>query len=124
MVCVVLIRDIGAPTYLVSPVDFATNPQSLFLTLSRYKIKDTYATGQMLDYAMSAMQGKGFALHELKNMMISTDSRPRVDLCKRKQLIHRKVALLTAMAQSKRFAYTLQQLVWIELPSIPFIPTS
>ncbi|KAL8768519.1 MAG: hypothetical protein Q9203_005743, partial [Teloschistes exilis] len=77
---------VGAPTYLVSPVDFATNPQSLFLTLSRYKIKDTYATGQMLDYAMSAMQGKGFALHELKNMMISTDSRPRVDLFQKVRL--------------------------------------
>ena len=55
---------------------------SLFLTLSRYKIKDTYATGQMLDYAMSTMPGKGFALHELKNMMISNEGRPRVDVCK------------------------------------------
>ncbi|KAL9592095.1 MAG: hypothetical protein Q9179_007062 [Wetmoreana sp. 5 TL-2023] len=72
---------VGAPTYLVSPVDFASNPQSLFLTLSRYKIKDTYATGQMLDHAMNMMPGKGFALHELKNMMISTEARPRVDLC-------------------------------------------
>lgn len=77
-----LTGDEGAPTYLVSPVDFASNPQSLFLTLSRYKIKDTYATGQMLDYAMNAMPGKGFALHEVKNMMISTEGRPRVDLCK------------------------------------------
>lgn len=74
--------SIGAPTYLVSPVDFASNPMSLFLTLSRYKIKDTYATGQMLDHAMNTMPGKGFALHELKNMMISTEGRPRVDLCK------------------------------------------
>lgn len=124
MVCVLLTRGLGAPTYLVSPVDFATNPQSLFLTLSRYKIKDTYATGQMLDYAMSAMQGKGFALHELKNMMISTDSRPRVDLCKCKQSVPREVVLLTAMPQSKRSGYTLPQQVWIGQPSIPFIPTS
>ena len=72
----------GAPTYLVSPVDFAANPQSLFLTLSRYKIKDTYATSQMLDHAMGTMAGKGFTLHELKNMMISTEGRPRVDVCK------------------------------------------
>lgn len=72
----------GAPTYLVSPVDFASNPLSLFLTLSRYKIKDTYATGQMLEHAMNSMQGKGFTLHELKNMMISTEGRPRVDVCK------------------------------------------
>lgn len=73
---------VGAPTYMVSPVDFASNPQSLFLTLSRYKIKDTYATGQMLDHAMATMPGKGFTLHELKNMMISTEGRPRVDVCK------------------------------------------
>ena len=72
---------IGAPTYLVSPVDFASNPSSLFLTLSRYKIKDTYATSQMLDHAMNTMPGKGFTLHELKNMMISTEGRPRVDVC-------------------------------------------
>lgn len=65
----------------MSPVDFASSPQSLFLTLSRYKIKDTYATGQMLDHAMGNMPGKGFALHELKNMMISTEGRPRADLC-------------------------------------------
>lgn len=66
----------------MSPVDFASNPQSLFLTLSRYKIKDTYATSQMLDYAMMKMPGKGFTLHELKNMMISVEGRPRVDVCK------------------------------------------
>ena len=73
---------VGAPTYLVSPVDFAQNPFSLFMTLSRYKIKDTYATGQMLDHAMSVIPGKGFTLHELKNLMITTEGRPRVDVCK------------------------------------------
>ena len=73
----------GAPTYLVSPVDFAQNPTSLFVTLARYKIKDTYATALMLDYAVSAMTAKGFQLQELKNLMIATDGRPRVDLCKR-----------------------------------------
>ena len=77
---------VGAPTYLVSPVDFASNPLSLFTTLSRYKIKDTYATGQMLDHAMNSMQGKGFTLHELKNMMISTESRPRVDVFQKVRL--------------------------------------
>lgn len=77
---------VGAPTYLVSPVDFAGNPQSLFLTLSRYKIKDTYATSQMLDHAMNSMPGKGFNLHELKNMMISTEGRPRVDVFQKVRL--------------------------------------
>ena len=77
---------VGAPTYLVSPVDFASNPQSLFLTLSRYKIKDTYATSQMLDHAMNSMPGKGFNLHELKNLMISTEGRPRVDVFQKVRL--------------------------------------
>jgi acyl-CoA synthetase (AMP-forming)/AMP-acid ligase II len=77
----------GAPTYLVSPVDFASNPQSLFLTLSRYKIKDTYATSQMLDHAINTMPGKGFTLHELKNLMISAEGRPRVDVCKSRSIM-------------------------------------
>lgn len=77
---------IGTPTYLLSPVEFAQNPLSLFLILSRYKIKDTYATPQMLDHAMAVMAGKGFTLHELKNMMISSESRPRVDIFKKVRL--------------------------------------
>ncbi|CAL3965084.1 unnamed protein product [Diplocarpon coronariae] len=77
---------VGAPTYLVSPVEFAQNPISLFLTLSRYKIKDTYATPQMLDHAMAIMPGKGFALHELKNMMISAEGRPRIDVFQKVRL--------------------------------------
>ncbi|OTB07970.1 hypothetical protein M426DRAFT_71418 [Hypoxylon sp. CI-4A] len=77
---------IGTPTYLLSPVEFAQNPMSLFLTLSRYKIKDTYATPQMLDHAMNTMPGKGFTMHELKNMMISADGRPRVDVFQKVRL--------------------------------------
>ncbi|TDZ54459.1 Uncharacterized protein CTRI78_v006337 [Colletotrichum trifolii] len=77
---------IGTPTYLLSPVEFAQNPMSLFVTLSRYKIKDTYATPQMLDHAMAVMPGKGFTLHELKNLMISAESRPRVDVFQKVRL--------------------------------------
>jgi acyl-CoA synthetase (AMP-forming)/AMP-acid ligase II len=77
---------IGTPTYLLSPVEFAQNPLSLFLILSRYKIKDTYATPQMLDHAMTFMAGKSFSLHELKNMMISADGRPRVDVFQKVRL--------------------------------------
>ncbi|TPX13825.1 uncharacterized protein E0L32_005769 [Thyridium curvatum] len=77
---------IGTPTYLLSPVDYAQNPVSLFHILSRYKIKDTYATSQMLDFAMASMQGKGFKLHELKNMMISAEGRPRVDVFQKVRL--------------------------------------
>lgn len=88
---------VGAPTYLVSPVDFATSPQSLFVTLSRYKIKDTYATTQMLDYTMSAMVAKGFSLHEMRNMMIAMEARPRTD-------IYQKVRLHFASAGLDRTA--------------------
>ncbi|KAI1325175.1 acyl-CoA ligase [Xylariaceae sp. FL0255] len=77
---------IGTPTYLLSPVEYAQNPISLFLTLSRYKIKDTYATPQMLDHAMNTMPGKGFTLHELKNMMITAESRPREDVFQKVRL--------------------------------------
>ncbi|KAL2752902.1 hypothetical protein ACRALDRAFT_1044917 [Sodiomyces alcalophilus JCM 7366] len=77
---------IGTPTYLLSPVEFAQSPASLFVSLSRYKIKDTYATPQMLDHAMAMMQGKGFTLHELRNMMISADGRPRVDVFQKVRL--------------------------------------
>ena len=59
---------------------------SLFLTLARYNIKDTYATSQMLDHAMNNMAGKGFVLQELKNLMISTEGRPRVDVFQRVRL--------------------------------------
>ncbi|KAG4220765.1 hypothetical protein PC116_g30756, partial [Phytophthora cactorum] len=34
----------------------------------------------MLDHAMNTMPGKGFAMHELKNMMITAEGRPRVDI--------------------------------------------
>lgn len=70
----------GSATYLISPLDFAQNPSSLFLALSRYKVKDTYATTQMLDFAMGHVPGKGFSLHEMRNLMIATESRPRLDL--------------------------------------------
>ena len=30
---------------------------------------------------MSLIPGKGYALHELKNLMISTEGRPRADIC-------------------------------------------
>jgi acyl-CoA synthetase (AMP-forming)/AMP-acid ligase II len=69
---------LACPTYLVSPVDFAGNPNILFQTISRYKVKDTYATAQMLNHAIAHGAGKATSLHELKNLMISTDQRPNV----------------------------------------------
>lgn len=88
---------LATPTYLVSPVDFAANPNILFQTLSRYKIKDTYATIQMLDHAMANGAGKTMALHELKNLMISSDQRPRIDM-------YQKVRMAFAQAGLDRTA--------------------
>lgn len=103
-------------------MDFAQNPASLFLTLSRYKIKDTYATSQMLEHAMNAMNGKGFTLHELKNMMISTEGRPKVDVCK--FLLHNHLIFCVLIAiQSRKFASNSLLLAWIELQSIQAIHT-
>ncbi|KAM3423444.1 hypothetical protein BST61_g875 [Cercospora zeina] len=74
---------LATPTYLVSPVDFAGNPNILIQTLARYKIKDTYATAQMLEHAIAHGAGKGINLMELKNLMISTEQRPQTDVYSR-----------------------------------------
>lgn len=88
---------LATPTYLVSPVDFAANPNILFQTLSRYKIKDTYATSQMLDHAMAHSAGKTSSLLEMKNLMIATDQRPRAD-------VYQKVRVAFAQAGLDRTA--------------------
>ena len=116
-----MLTNIGAPTYLVSPVDFAQNPMSLFLTLARYKIKDTYATSQMLDYAMSVMPAKGFQLQELKNLMINADGRPRADICK--SIPSRNGVPTDNWAQTRKYDSTLRRLAWIGQQSTLYIPT-
>ncbi|QKX61911.1 uncharacterized protein TRUGW13939_09067 [Talaromyces rugulosus] len=121
---------VGAPTYLVSPVDFAQNPMSLFVALSRYKIKDTYATGQMLEYAMSSIAGKGFSLQELKNLMISTDNRPKVDMYQKLRLHFAATALdrtsintiyshvLNPMVTSRSYMCIEPIEVWLDLRAL------
>lgn len=101
---------IGTPTYLLSPVEFAQQPMSLFVTLSRYKIKDTYATSQMLDHAMATMPGKGFTLRELKNMMISAEGRPRVDVFQKVRL-HFAAAGLDRTAINTVYSHVLNPMV-------------
>ncbi|KAF1811818.1 acetyl-CoA synthetase-like protein [Eremomyces bilateralis CBS 781.70] len=101
---------LAAPTYLVSPVDFALNPMILFQTLSRYKIKDTYATSQMLDHAMAFGAGKVSGLHELKNLMISTDARPRVDVYQ-KVRVHFAQAGLDRTAINTIYSHVLNPMV-------------
>ncbi|KAH6998881.1 hypothetical protein BKA56DRAFT_469899 [Ilyonectria sp. MPI-CAGE-AT-0026] len=101
---------VGTPTYLLSPVEFAANPMSLFVTLSRYKIKDTYATSQMLDHAMASMQAKGFTLHEMKNMMITAEGRPRVDVFQKVRL-HFAAAGLDMTAINTVYSHVLNPMV-------------
>ena len=67
--------DLGSTTYILSPVDFATNPAILLHVIQRYKIKDTYATSQMISHAMTT-SAKNFQLHEVKNIMIAFDQTP------------------------------------------------
>jgi hypothetical protein len=115
-------NELGAPTYLVSPVDFAQNPMTLFVTLARYKVKDTYATSQMLDYAMSAMAGKGFQLQELKNLMIYAEGRPRVDICMYEH--HGSMEYkLTFVTQTAKYAYISLMPAWTALRSTSFTRT-
>ncbi|KAI3403102.2 hypothetical protein KGF56_004162 [Candida oxycetoniae] len=74
---------LGTTTYLSSPVTYAENPLSFFLTLARYKVKDVFVTEQMLKYAAIKFAPTGFNLSPLKNMMISTESRIEVDLLRK-----------------------------------------
>lgn len=76
----ILICVIGAATYLISPVDYAANPLLFFLSLSRYKVKDTYSTPQMLEHGMAVTSLKGYDLQETKNLMITFDGRPKTDI--------------------------------------------
>ncbi|KAF2092703.1 acetyl-CoA synthetase-like protein [Rhizodiscina lignyota] len=101
---------LATPTYLVSPVDFAQNPNILFQTLSRYKIKDTYATAQMLYHAMANGAGKASPLHELKNLMISTDGRPGVDVYSKVRL-HFAAAGLDRTAINTIYSHMLNPMV-------------
>lgn len=78
---------LGASTLIVSPIDYAQNPLTFYLTLSRYKVKDTYATPQMLDHACATLRPKNFSLSETKNLVVTFDGRPRTDICKRVRIL-------------------------------------
>jgi acyl-CoA synthetase (AMP-forming)/AMP-acid ligase II len=101
---------LSSPTYLVSPVDFAQTPNVLFHTLSRYKIKDTYATSNMLDHAMAHGAGKTASLQELKNLMITTETRPRVDVYQ-KVRVHFAQAGLDRTAINTIYSHVLNPMV-------------
>ena len=61
-------------------MDFAANPALLLQVIQKYKVKDTYATSQMISHAMTTA-AKNFHLHEVKNIMIAFDQRPKIELC-------------------------------------------
>ncbi|RPA83544.1 acetyl-CoA synthetase-like protein [Ascobolus immersus RN42] len=105
---------VGAATYLISPVDYAGNPWSLWSALGRYKVKDAYATGQMLEFAMASMQiprgGGGVGLGELRNLMVTTDGRPRVELYQKVRM-HFAPAALDRTAISTVYSHVLNPMV-------------
>ncbi|ANB15845.1 hypothetical protein AWJ20_3489 [Sugiyamaella lignohabitans] len=84
---------LGASTLLLSPIDYANNPSTFFLTLSRYKVKDSYSTPQMLDHACNIMKPKGFSLTETKNLMVAMDGRLRTDIVKNVRFVFASTGL-------------------------------
>lgn len=84
---------LGASTYIVSPIDYANNPITFFLSLSRYKVKDTYSTPQMLDHAIATIRPKGFSLSDTKNLIIAFEGRPRTDICNKIRILFSQTGL-------------------------------
>lgn len=74
---------LGASTLILSPMDYANSPATLFITLSRLRVKDSYATQQMLEHACAVYRPKGFSLADTKNIMVTSDGRPPTDLVKK-----------------------------------------
>jgi len=71
----------GNFTIVVSPVDYANNPAIYFVATSRYKVKDGYATLQMLQHAeRQLVKARGFDLSELHNLVIPLSGRADLDL--------------------------------------------
>lgn len=71
---------LGSATYIIPPMDFATNPSLFFSALARYKVKDIYVTPQMLEYAMKKIKTKDFSLDSVNNLMVGWEGRPNVAL--------------------------------------------
>lgn len=86
----------GCFTLLVSPVDFANNPGLYFLTASQYKVKDGYATYQMLTHASKCLsKPKGFDLSELQNLIIPLNGRADRGIVSRTRVTFSSVGLDT-----------------------------
>lgn len=101
---------LGASTLLVSPVDYANNPLTLWLTLSRYKVKDTYATPQMLQHAYAVMKPKGFSLSEMANIIIAEDARVETGLVNKTRILFANTGLETT-SLNMAYSHALNPLV-------------
>jgi len=77
--------------------------------MQKYKIKDTYATSQMINHAMTT-PAKNLHLHELKNIMIAFDQRPKTELYNRVKN-HFAVANLDATAINTTYSHVLNPMV-------------
>lgn len=86
---------VGMSTLLVSPVDYANNPSSYFLTASRYKVKDGYATVQMLEHACRASKPRNYSLSELTNLIVPMNGRTNTSIVNDMRLAFAAVELET-----------------------------
>lgn len=84
----------GCFTLLMSPVDFANNPALYFIVASQYKIKDGYATPQMLSHASKRLvKPKGFDLSELQNLIVPLSGRADSEIVSRTRVTFANVNL-------------------------------
>jgi hypothetical protein len=75
----------GATTIILSPFEYFINPQLFFDAIHKYRIKDTVVTYPMMEWALATMESgdyRSFSLNNLDNLMIMSESRPRIDLRK------------------------------------------
>ncbi|KAI8073219.1 hypothetical protein BC940DRAFT_232010 [Gongronella butleri] len=73
---------VGCITVLVPTDDYYLNPFCFFDMVQRYKAKDVCVTLPMMQYAMNRMnsgpeQQRRLALHNVQNVMLVTEGRPR-----------------------------------------------
>ncbi|ODQ78152.1 hypothetical protein BABINDRAFT_172329 [Babjeviella inositovora NRRL Y-12698] len=111
---------LGSTTYLLSPVTFRDYPLSLFMVLSKYKIRDTFVTNNMLMHSVAHVKLGAFKLHGLKNMMVYDEGRTNpIDLTHVAKHFASSGLLSTAMASV--YSHALNPLIASRsfMPSAP-----
>ncbi|KNC99328.1 uncharacterized protein SPPG_05576 [Spizellomyces punctatus DAOM BR117] len=74
---------VGSPVLILPPFEYFMNPQVWFDGLYKYRVKDAFATYPMLEHAMGSMKNvdyRSFSLHNVRNLMITTEGRTRPDI--------------------------------------------